>query len=165
MMLNNYVNVRPPVCFAANTETILELPLFQSLIPAGPPGPADDCIDLKLDITKLLVANPDDTYYVRVSGESMVDDDIVDGSILVVDRSVWSQPGDIVICRVDNEFTVKRWQIAGKMIVLVPSNPDYEPRYVHPGQQFDIWGVVTFSIRQYHRRRVTRKNKWSQPVR
>ncbi len=97
MMLNNYVRLRPPLCFSVNTETALELPLFQSLVPAGPASPADDYIDLKLDITKLLVANPDETYYIRVSGESMVNDDIFDGSILVVDRSIWSLPGDIVI--------------------------------------------------------------------
>ncbi|WP_019987144.1 LexA family protein [Rudanella lutea] len=153
MVLNtNHYGPVPPNWHRASIETELELPFFVSSIPAGFPSPADDYIDLKLDLNKLVVANPMATYYVRVSGDSMIDDDIHDGNILVVDRSLTAQPGDVVICCVDGEFTVKRWQRAGRMIVLLPSNPDYEPQYVHPGQKFEIWGVVTFSIRNLRRR-------------
>lgn len=153
MLFQQYI-LSPALCvWQVDSDTRVELPLFTSLVPAGIPSAADDHVDQKLDLNELLVTNRVETRYLRVTGDSMIDANIYDGCILVVDRSIESQPGDVVVCSVDGEFTVKRWEKVDPLIVLHPANDNYEPIYVQPHQQFDIFGVVTWSINPQHRRR------------
>lgn len=69
--------------------------------------PAQDYVESRLDIGKLLVRHPNATYFVRASGESMIDGNIQDGDLLIVDSALTPEHGNIVIAAVDGEFTVK----------------------------------------------------------
>lgn len=121
----------------------LLLPLFQSVVPAGFPSPADDYLDKKLDLNEYLVKHPAATFFVRVSGDSMIDAGIHNGDILIVDRSLPAVDGKIIIAVLDGELTVKRLRKQGNKVTLVPENDLYEPIEINEFNDFEVWGVVT----------------------
>src|SRR3989339_560627 len=108
MRLKTLTASGPLTFYAADTAATLELPLVQPKVSAGFPSPADDYIDLKLDLNKHLVSHPAATFYVRVKGRSMEDAGIQDNDMLIVDRSLEPKNNDIAVCIVNGEFTVKR---------------------------------------------------------
>lgn len=73
-----------------------------------------------------------------------------EGDLLIVDRSLTPKNNDIVIMRVDSEFTVKRFNKQGEKIFLTPdsSNPVFKPLYLSEGQEWEVIGVVTYSIKK-----------------
>jgi DNA polymerase V len=121
----------------------LLLPLFQSVVQAGFPSPADDYLDKKLDLNEYLVKHPAATFFVRVSGDSMIDAGIHNGDILIVDRSLSAVDGRIIIAILDGELTVKRLRKKGHQVTLVPENDLYEPIEINEFNDFEVWGVVT----------------------
>jgi DNA polymerase V len=135
--------------YSANTETVLELPLVDGGIAAGFPSPAQDYIDLKIDLNKELIANPSSTFYGRVKGASMQDAGIVDGDILVIDKSIKPQDGDTAVCFIDGEFTLKYIKIEPDAVYLIPANPKFQALKVTEENNFCIWGVVTYSIKSH----------------
>lgn len=126
-------------------------PLFTSVVRAGFPSPADDHLERDLDLHELLITHPAATYYVRLSGDSMKDAGLYDGDILVVDRSLEPAHGNIVVAVVDGEFTVKRLYRKGGQIQLKPENALYSPIMITQESNLVVWGVVTGSVRQFHK--------------
>ncbi|MBU4683553.1 translesion error-prone DNA polymerase V autoproteolytic subunit [Cedecea davisae] len=127
-------------------EQIIELPLFLERVPCGFPSPAQDYVEESLDLNKLVVKHPSATYFVRVSGDSMVGAGIGDGDLLVVDRSLTAEHGDIVVAAVAGEFTVKELQTR-PLLRLVPHNADYAPIEFLAEEELQIFGVVTFTLK------------------
>ena len=123
-----------------------ELPLFSARVPAGFPSPADDYIDRALDLNEHLIRHPAATFFVRVSGDSMVGAGIHPGDILVVDRAEEPSHGKIIIAALNGELTVKRLSRHHDRICLTPENPAYAPIEVTPEMQFEVWGVVVHVI-------------------
>lgn len=119
-------------------------PLYQSVC-AGSPSPVED--GEAFDLASHLVRHPQDTFYIKVSGNSMQDAGVFDGDILIVDKSIEPHPPDIVIAQVDGGFTVKRFQRENGRLRLVPANPDYKP--IEINEDARICGVVTFSIHSH----------------
>lgn len=132
--------------FSADTTTALKLPLYSSRVAAGFPSPADDYVELNLDLNEYLVQHPSATFFVRVKGNSMRDANINDGDILVVDRSIEVTNGAVVVCSIDGEFTVKRYYKESDYILLNPANNEYKPIKIFGEMQFEIFGVVTYII-------------------
>lgn len=126
----------------------MHLPFYSSSIAAGFPSPADDHIDQSLDLTELLVSNPPATFYLRVSGLSMVNAGVHEKDILVVDRSLTARHGDIVVAQVNEEFTVKRFYCRAGEIQLHPENDQFEVINISNDDQFSIFGVVSGIVRQ-----------------
>ena len=122
------------------------LPLYASTVSAGFPSPADDYIETALDLNEHLIKHPAATFFVRVSGDSMINAGIYDQDVLIVDRSLAPKQGDIVIAVLDGELTVKRLHLEKESIILMPENPDYLPIHVTKSMSFSIWGVVTTVI-------------------
>ena len=83
-------------------------PLFLSLVPAGFPSPADEYLDRDIKLDALLIKNKSSTFFIRVSGHSMKDAGILNGDLLIIDRSLKASEGSIILAVVDGEFTVKR---------------------------------------------------------
>ena len=125
----------------------LVLPVADGGIRAGFPSPAQDYLESGIDLNKELVKNPSSTFFGRVSGDSMAGAGIEDGDLIVIDKSISASEGDIAVCFVDGEFTLKRIHIENDFVWLVPENPKYRRINVTPDQNFMVWGVVTYSIK------------------
>lgn len=134
--------------FAPDLTTRYKLPIFLGRLPAGFPSPADDYLEGKLDITKHLVKHPAATFYVRVSGDSMIGAGIHSGDLLVVDRSLEAKSGNVIVAALDGDLTVKRLYQKNGLLRLLPENPEYQPIEIQLQQSFEIWGVVTNVIHQ-----------------
>ena len=134
--------------YRADDSTGLALPFADGGIRAGFPSPAQDYMDLTLDLNKELIKHPAATFYGRVKGDSMKDAGISDGDILVIDRSLDWRDGMTAVCFVDGEFTVKTIRRQDGKILLMPANADYAPIEVTPENEFMIWGIVTYVIKK-----------------
>jgi len=126
--------------------------LLADAVSAGFPSPAQDCQEGTIDLNRELISHPESTFCVRVRGESMIDADLHTGDILVVDRGLAAGSGSIAVCMLDGEFLVKRLHLEGARVTLLAENPAYPPQTVRPGQDFEVWGVVTWAIRNVLRR-------------
>lgn len=122
--------------------TQLKIPLFSDAVAAGFPSPASDYCERKLDLNDLCVQNPAATYFVRATGDSMIEAGIFPGDVLVVDRSINASHGDIVIVAVDGELTVKRLETK-PTLRLMPMNPNYAPIDLSENADLEVFGVAT----------------------
>jgi DNA polymerase V len=127
----------------------VELPLAEGGIVAGFPSPAEDFLDLSIDLNKYLIKNKAATFYGRVKGNSMINAGIADGDLLVIDKSIEPENGKIAVCYINGEFTVKRIKIQDDRCWLMPENDDFKPIEVLPDNQFMIWGVVLHVIKSF----------------
>ena len=91
-----------------DTSTSYPRPLFSTPVSARFPSPADDYIEGKLDLNKHLIQHPAATFFVRVTGDSMIDAGIHPGDILIVDRALETEDKNVVIAVVHGELLVKR---------------------------------------------------------
>lgn len=126
--------------------------MSEATVHAGFPSPAQDYMSGGIDLNKELVRHPDATFYVRVTGDSMLQAGISDGDVLVVDRSLEAGDGAVIICFLDGEFLVRRFSVSGgagkvKTVVLEAANPAYKPIRISQGTDFSVWGVVTYIIK------------------
>jgi DNA polymerase V len=120
-----------------------QLPLYGSKVPAGHPSPADDYIEKQLDLNEHLIKHPSATFFVRVSGNSMIGAGIHENDILVVDRSITPVSGKIVVAALDGQLTVKRLIKTNEKLFLIPENEAFDPIEIKEGNEVYIWGVVT----------------------
>jgi len=116
-------------------------------IQAGFPSPAEEELVDTLSLNDYLVRNPDQTYLVRVTGDSMQDAGIHEGDLVIVERGRQPQNNDIVIAQVDEEWTMKYYEKQGKTVRLIPANAKYSP--ITPREELVIGGVITGVIRRY----------------
>ncbi|NIA12712.1 MAG: transcriptional repressor LexA [Nitrospiraceae bacterium] len=108
-------------------------------VAAGQPILAAENIEDHIPVAPAL-AKPQ-SYCLRVQGDSMVDDGILDGDIVVVDHDRPPKAGDIVVALVGDEATVKHYYPKGDQVELRPANATMEPM-VFPGQEVEVQGVV-----------------------
>lgn len=147
----------PIEIFSVNNTTALPIPYIEDGVQAGFPSPAQEYISESIDLNKELIEHPAATFYGRVSGDSMIEEGIEEGDVLIIDRSLEPQNKDLTVCYVDDGFTLKRIIIDSDKIWLKPANAMLDPILVTPDNQFCIWGVVTYVIKKYRRPR--RSNK------
>jgi len=119
------------------------LSLYSSTVAAGFPSPADDHIESKLDLNDYLVKHPSATFFVRVTGNSMINAGIHNNDILIVDRSIEARHGKIIIATIDGQMTVKRLYHRSGKTILMPENKDFKPIEIIDFTDAMIWGVVT----------------------
>lgn len=130
----------------------LVTPLALEAVHAGFPSVAQDYFISDFSFDENVITHPETTFAVRVAGDSMRGAGIFDGDLLLVDRSLEAQNGDVVIAVVDDELTVKRL-IRGRdgQPVLHPENPRYPDITLRGDQQLSIWGVVIGNYHYQHR--------------
>lgn len=116
-------------------------------IRAGTPSPAADAVPDTLTIDAHLVPNPSKTVLIKVKGDSMADEGILEGDTVIVEKRATSNVGDIVVAIVDNEFTLKRLARDKGRIVLRPANKAYP--VIRPTESLEIFGVVVGLFRKY----------------
>ncbi len=133
-------------------------PMAEDGIRAGFPSPAQDYMRMAIDLNKELVTHPASTFYGRVVGDSMVDAGVEDGDILVIDKSLEPEEGDMAVCFLDGDFTLKHISFKDpscpsgrretRSLWLVPANSSFRPIKVTEDSSFRIWGVVTYVIKK-----------------
>ena len=126
-------------------ERTLKLPLFSSRVSAGFPSPADDYLESTLDLNTHLIKHPAATFFVRAEGDSMIGRGIYSGDLLIVDRSIKPQNGQVIIAAIHGELTCKQLDMQRRQ--LVPANRRYAPIPITQDCGFTVEGVVTASIR------------------
>ena len=120
----------------------LALPLAGERVAAGFPSPAEDYVDVGIDLKEQLSRHPTSTFFLHVSGNSMTDAGIHDGDLLVVDRSLDPRPGKVVVAVLDGAFTLKRLVRHHGRLRLEAAPPDYPPLELHRCGEVPIWGVA-----------------------
>ena len=135
----------------ANSNEQRRLPILGRVaagLPIGADAPLDAEAERHLLVDRGLFANAPD-YLLRVQGDSMRDDGILDGDLVAVRRASEARSGQTVVARLDDEITIKRLQVESDgRIRLLPRNPDFAAITVEPGQDFAIEGVYCGLIRE-----------------
>lgn len=121
-------------------------PLFNDRVSCGFPSPAQDYIERRIDLNELMIRHPSATYFVKSTGDSMVNAGIGEGDLLVVDSACQARHGDIVIATIDGEFTVKRLQLH-PIIMLKPENMAYKSIIIGSEDHLEVFGVVTYIVK------------------
>lgn len=134
---------------AHSAPSVILRPIYSAKIAAGQsrfPSPAQDYELETLDLNKRFINNPAATYFFRVTGDSMINAAIIDGSIAVVNASLKPKSSNIVVAAVDGEWVIKRLYKRGNVIKLLSENPAYAPIEFQEGQELIIFGVVEHVI-------------------
>jgi len=117
------------------------------IIEAGFPSPAEEELADTLSLDAFLIQNPQATFLLKVSGDSMSGAGILPGDMVIVDKGQSPKSGDIVIAEVDGQWTMKYLKKREDSVTLVPANPNYRP--IKPKKELKIAGVVTAVVRKY----------------
>ncbi len=132
---------------SAREDDVLRLPILGRVAAGGPIGSGADAEDghsVGLDAS-LFEPMPD--YLLRVEGDSMRDEGILDGDLVGVQRANQARNGQIVVARLDEEITIKRLELATQGIRLLPCNADYAPIEVPGDADFAIEGLYCGLLR------------------
>ena len=132
--------------YTPDFTTELMLPLAGSPVSVGFPSPAEDYIEMALDLNKELIRHPEATFYARVKGHSMIDAGIQDGDLLVIDKALEQKDGDIAVCFIDGEFTLKLLALKEDGIYLMPANAEFKPIRITEENDFLVWGMLAYII-------------------
>jgi DNA polymerase V len=141
---------------AAIDPPFIRLPVIGARARLGFPSPADDFLDDTLDLNNLLIRNPAATFFYRAHGNSMLRAGILSGDILVVDRSVTVQNGDVVLACWGGEAPVcKILRGLPDHIELHSANPNYPVLIPPPETEVELLCVIDV-VRQLVRERERR---------
>lgn len=134
--------------FKADSDSHLDLLYAEGGICAGFPSPAQDYLELRIDLNTELIRHPAATFFGRVIGNSLEEAGVTEGDILIIDKSLKPQDGNICVCFLDGDFTLKIIRHTENEIWLIPANKAYSPIRVTEDNNFMIWGVVTYTIKK-----------------
>lgn len=115
---------------------------------SGFPSPAQDYVEMGLNWNEHLIQHPASTFTVRMTSKSM-EPKIPEGCFVIVDRSLEPKNQDVIVATYKDEFIIRRLNRNSNGVFLVPENPNFETLQVQMGNEFEVWGVVTFSIQQH----------------
>ena len=116
-------------------------------IAAGFPTQEEEQETDAITLDEYLVKNPDNTYMLTVRGDSMIDAGIMPGDIVLVEKGPKPNQNDIVVARVDEEWTLKYYVRDNAGVRLEPANPKY--KFIRPLRSLEIGGIVRAVIRKY----------------
>ncbi|MGN7916099.1 MULTISPECIES: transcriptional repressor LexA [Lysobacter] len=131
---------------AANDDSRLSLPILGRVAAGAPIGAAAEAESHVLIDRLLFSPRPD--YLLRVKGDSMREDGILDGDLVAVHRTRDAANGQTVVARIGEEITIKRLKITADGIELLPRNPDYAPIVIAADADFAIEGIYCGLVRR-----------------
>ena len=118
-------------------------------VAAGLPVSAEENMRDVVSMDEYLVAKPDSSFLLRVTGDSMIGAGIMEGDLVIVERERTPKSGDIVLAEVDGQWTMKYFRQQGNQVTLEAANPKYP--VIRPKQELKLGGIVSAVIRKYHR--------------
>lgn len=116
-------------------------------VEAGFPTMVEEEVHETRNLDDWLIASRENTYLLRVRGDSMIEAGIMNGDTVIADRGRTAKNGDIVIAEVDGGWTMKYLKKIGNKVELIPANKNYKP--IIPRHDLNIAAVVTSVIRKY----------------
>lgn len=127
---------------------LLLRPVYSGTVSAGQsrfPSPAQDYETKDLDLNQKFIIHRTSSFFFGVKGDSMVDEGILPGSLLVVDRDITPKNGQIVLALLEGEWMIKTLVKRGGHVQLLSKNKEkaYSPIQPKDGEELIIWGVVT----------------------
>ncbi|AZD03118.1 MULTISPECIES: transcriptional repressor LexA [Pseudomonas] len=125
---------------------LLDIPVL-GRVAAGLPIGADAEVHSRLLLDPALFSRTPD-YLLRVQGDSMIEDGILDGDLVAVRRDSEVRNGQIVVARLDGEVTIKRFERLAEGVRLLPRNPAYAPILIGEDRDLAIEGVFCGLVRQ-----------------
>lgn len=131
------------------TATSVRIPMLRMGVSAGAPTDSDDTIEREVDLAEMLLEHPEQTYFIRVVGDSMTDAGISNGDTLIVDCAVKPKPGQVVIAKVFGELTVKRYMQRNGRPLLRAENKRFKDIAITADMDFRIVGVVRSCIKAF----------------
>jgi repressor LexA len=141
-----FIELLPGASRGIRLTTNLGLPLI-GRVAAGSPILAEAHVQGRYQVDPQLFS-PRADYLLKVRGMSMRDAGILEGDLLAVHRTSEARSGQIVVARVHDEVTVKRFRREGNKVQLLPENPEFTPIYVDPRREvFAIEGLAVGIIR------------------
>ena len=137
--------------YSLNNDNLKKIHVYEGGVSAGFPSPADDYLDVDLNLHQYLVKHPASTFFIIAKGHSMEKAGIGDEDLLVVDKSLEAKTNDIVIAVVNGEFTVKRYLNINNEFILRAETElnNYPDIKIDESIDFEIWGVVTHTIHNH----------------
>ncbi|MGB9761758.1 MAG: LexA family protein [Caldimicrobium sp.] len=123
--------------------------LFLGYISAGFPSQTEETLLESISMEEWLIPNPSSTFLIKVFGESMVGAGILPGDYVLVDRSLFPKNNDIVVVRIEDEWTMKYFFKEKGKIILKSANPSYPDLIFTPDRDIEIFGVIIAVIRKY----------------
>jgi DNA polymerase V len=125
----------------------MKIPVILQKVSAGFPSPATDYVQDEIDLNSELIKNPPATFLIRVQGNSMTDHKIINGDLLVVDRSLNLKNDCVAIINFNNELVVKN--------IIKENNNFYiknklEKILINENSDINVWGIVTYIIHAVH---------------
>lgn len=134
----------------STSDDAVRLPVLGRVAAGSPIGAGNEGAELGSEATVVLdrhIFHPTPDYLLRVQGDSMRDEAILDGDLIGVRRTADARHGQVVIARVDGEITVKVLHFGGEGLRLMPRNPDHAPIAVAEDQDFAIEGLFCGLLR------------------
>jgi repressor LexA len=101
-----------------------------------------------IEVPRSLLRSGGEYFALRVKGDSMIGECIMDGDLVIIKRQSTAQNRQTVVALVDDEATIKKYHRRGDLIELHPANPQFEVIKVQPGAEFRILGVLASVIRR-----------------
>lgn len=129
---------------SSNTTLIPFLGSIKAGFPTQDPVYNEDPVSLD----QYLVPNPGYAFLLRVSGDSMIDEGIKQGDLVILDKKREPKDRDIVAALIDNEWTLKYFRNEDGKVFLAAANPKYPT--LHPKESLSIGGVVVSVIKKYY---------------
>lgn len=127
-------------------RSINEIPIL-GLVEAGIPTQVEEALSDTMSIDDYLIKHKEYTYLLEVKGDSMIDEGIHEGDLVIVERKGEAKVGDIVIAEVDGGWTMKYYRTKNGQAYLEPANKNYKP--IYPKEGMRIAAIVKGVIRKY----------------
>jgi len=124
-----------------------KLPIILQKVCAGFPSPATDYLEDEINLNEELITNKASTFLIRVTGSSMVEDNIHDGDVLIVDKSLNIQQNSIAVLNYEGQLVVKKIIKKNNKFFLI-SKLGNRNHFIEitEDNETQVWGVVTYVI-------------------
>ena len=126
----------------------LGIPMVGS-IQAGFPSPAEEELRDIISLDEFLINRPDSSFLLQVAGDSMIEEGIKEGDLVIIEKGRDPKNGDIVVAEVDGEWTLKYFRREGQDVVLEAANSRYP--LIRARAELRVGGVVSAVVRKYHK--------------
>ena len=111
----------------------------------------ESLMDIFKNLQKEVIKNPASTFYARIKGDALKDEGIEDGDIVIIDKSLIYQNGDLAICVINGSFAIRQVDIRDDGAYLISYSANKEDIRIDNNDEFQIWGIIIYTIKKSRR--------------